>query len=544
MNIGEFSIRRTAGACAATAIKAAVAGLLLAGTAAAQPWDVSDAITGSAATPVANSPWSFHQKSGTGCAVSGPQLLLPASAYPTQVRGFTGNLMPSGPLPLVWGGHNNVGLSPAKAAVSLPGGTAIPINGVLMHPHGGLGECVAVRFAPGAGTYNFIGRFYGAYPSMGISCGNGVLPKLLKNGTSLIGPALGSTANAGAQSFSFSSGPLSAGEFVDFAIHNNGSDYQCDSTILELRVTASATMYAHGVVAVTPGPVNTCAPYKLCFDVNVPNGPLGNGSANLSLQIVNNSVTPPTVIATPPPKTTAVDGLICFDMPALPAGTSYDYVVTTNFTQPVPGGNPLTAQTVLQSPIQGPNNDLVCSGPTTSDCCPTFLSNNNLISMFSEAAHTPGTPSVVSFVPSSPSHASFTASVNAYLGLVRTGSCGQGAAGIKVTYSLWNTNSPTPPTAIPAGYGGWMPMPPSFSYTYNGFTSVLTSGSAAFSLPVSPTYVVVVATAQVVNANGQTITCSDFSGDCFKKLRFYDINNAGVFKVAPGAVTPSARSKF
>ena len=295
-----------------------------------------------------------------------------------------------------------------------------------------------------------------------------------------------------------------------------------------------------------------CGPGKLCFDYTTPKSPgAAAGTTQLSLQLYQNGLAVGAPILSP---AQTADGQYCF--PMIPAVTpplnaslpGFDWVVTSTNKIGSTTLSPKFVGTVPNGIVNGTNNDyaMTCgTGPAGggNSCCPTFLSNNSLISMFSEAAHTPGTPSVVSFVPNSPSHTSFAASVNAYLGLVRTGSCAQVATGIKVTYTLWDTNSTTPPTAIPAGYIGWTSMA-NFAYTYAGGTPVLATGPASFSLPASPEYVVVVATGEVLDLSGKPRKCSDFSGDCFEKLRFYDINNAGLFKLAPGAVTPSARSKF
>lgn len=541
MNIGEFSIRRTAGACAATAIKAAVAGLLLAGTAAAQPWDVSDAITGSVATPVPNnSPWSFHQKSGTGCAVSGPQLLLPASAYPTQVRGVTGNLMPSGPLPLVWGGHNNA-ISPTKAAVSLPGGTAIPINGVLMHPHGGQGECVAVRFAPGAGTYNLTGRFYGAYANMGIGLGNGVLPKILKNGNIPIGPTLNATANTASQNFTnvpVTLGP-GPGEFVDFAIYNNNSNYQFDSTILELRATAVAViMPAHGVTAVpTAGPVNACAPFKLCFDVNVPNNAVGNGQGTFTLQITQNGfpVSTPSV----PPITTGQDGQICFQVPALPAGLGYDYILNSTYTY-FPNGQPPVNDTIyppLFSPIQGPNNDLVCNGPAASTCCPPLEGKDQTASLFYSGSVVNGPfPMDPVSTQTSPAWAALATSTNAYLNYLKV-ICPT-VATIKTTFTA-STATAMGPTGMPITTQGTP-----FTGTYTGIASSgLPSASGFNAMFNQDVNYVIIANTQAYNAQGQVVQCGFNAAACNKLDRFtINIPSIQGIIVSPGTGTGNPKA--
>lgn len=523
MNVREFSIRRLAGACAANATKAAVAGLLLAGTAAAQPWDVSQMFTGptnSAVIPT-NSPWLAGKLTGPNCT-TGFAVLSVQHTSMSPVRG----LRAASPADLPAVGSTSTSFTSLG-----PNQITVPTNGVWLHPaqgpqgRNGDGDCAAVRFtAPlGPKTYFFSGSFYGAYTRhnnavviAGIGNtvnGNGVMPKILKNGVLInnLTPALTPTVTSNEQIFS-SSVPLNAGDTLDFAVSNNG-DYTSDSTILKLIVAVPTTMYPHGTTAVTPGPVNTCAPYKLCFDVNVPNGPLGNGSANLSLQIVNNSVTPPAVIATPPPKTTAVDGLICFDMPALPAGTSYDYVVTTNFTQPVTGGTPVTAQTVLQSPIQGPNNDLVCPrGLAASTCCPP-MSNAMLVPMWGYSGQNAGTYTQPLNINATATQ-SFVDGMNAYWPLIKY-LCPQTVA-LKVEFLRAGVSAPT----VLNGPVGPLPSNPtvsvvtwnSASMSVNSFNAQLVqiNNLALNTNQASRTTVRITG----IGANGQPVNCGFDAAAC------------------------------
>jgi hypothetical protein len=541
MNTGKLLSRRRVDRRAVGIITTLVAAYLAAGTAAAATWDVAADINGGTgtATIASGSPWSYLWN-GPGCA--GAAVPLPHNYVSnTLLRGWDGQQQPSGPLPVVV----RANVPPAV----IPGAITVPPAAVLMHP-GPLGQCAVVRFTapPGTNTYNFSGNFYSAYtnnPSKVTACGNGTQPKIVVNKTSPpVMPTLATTGSGNTVPIALSALSLSTGESVDFMVGANGTDFQCDSTILELRVQSSQ-MYPHGVIAVTPGPVNACAPYKLCFDVNVPNGPVGNGSANLSLQVVNNSVSPPVAISTQG-QSTNVDGQICFQMPALAPGSTYDYIVTTNFTQSLPGIPPLTDQTVLQSPLQGPNNDLVCAGGA-ADCCPGYLANNKLISMFDNPAHNTPTDYLMSLNNSSPSYQAFINGVQAQLVLAKASLCGANATSIKVTFTMWNTNSTTAPTGIPAGYAGWTQYATSPRAPFTVTIPVVgpASGAGGFMVPVNQSYFVVVATATLVGSLGEKLNCPDVSSDCFKKQRFGDIHNPVpmLMKTTPGSANPEPASR-
>ena len=560
MNVREFSIRRLAGACAANATKAAVAGLLLAGTAAAQSWDVSQMFTGSTNSAVipTSSPWRAGKLTGPNCTTGFAVLNFQHTSM-SPVRG----LRAASPADLPAVGSTSTSFTSLG-----PNQITVPTNGVWLHPaqgpqgRNGDGDCAAVRFTAPSGlqkTYSYSGSFYGAYTQhnnavviAGIGNtvnGNGVVPKILRNGVLITTPTLTPTVTSNEQIFT-NSVLLNAGDTLDFAVNNNG-DYTSDSTILKLIVAGPTTMYPHGITAVTPGPVNTCAPYRLCFDVNVPNGPVGNGSANLSLQIVNNSVTPPTVIATPPPKTTAVDGLICFDMPALPAGTSYDYVVTTNFTQPVPGGNPLTAQTVLQSPIQGPNNDLVCQGGSpASTCCPPV--NHDIVAgMFNDNHSNTSTSYNEFLVPNAPATVNFVNGLASYLAYLKF-VCPQ-IVGLRAEFFTGQVAAPlSPGSPGPTGNAGplsgaQLAASPANTYTSNvwgvGVVSALNNqlNPGFNNAPRVPgLYYRTSVKITGVNASGVAVNCGFDAIECAKgdSYGFVHSSTAGM-KVGPGGATQS-----
>lgn len=185
---------------------------------------------------------------------------------------------------------------------------------------------------------------------------------------------------------------------------------------------------------------------------------------------------------------------------------------------------------------------LPCGGTAIStDCCPSYLSNNSLLSMFDNLGHSTAAPYFMGMTLLSPAHVAFTNAVNAQLALMKAGACNN-AASIKVTYTMYNTNLPTAPTAgsVPAV----LPGPPwtalgSYSITYNGTATPVSSMVApGFTVNVNPNYFVVIATAQAIGLNGQPIICGDLNGDCFKKLRFGDIHNPVLFRMAAGATPP------
>ena len=531
--------------------------LTLAGAAGALTWN-ANAMFGLGPSIAPGTPFRAVKLTGPNC--NGPAVFLTSaipvsSLMPPPALGFHGAVQ--GNYPLVMTSTSTVSTPAAAANVA-----TLPEPGVLLHPTEN-GDCAGVRFtAPtaGTGTYTFTGRFYGAYTKVNNvavkygTMGNGVIPKIIKSGAPPLLPLpplpfFNATAPGFVQNFNIPMS-LSQNETVDFAVNHNGN-FSSDSTILELSVAGPTTMYPHGTTAVTPGPVNTCAPYKLCFDVNVPNGPVGNGSANLSLQIVNNSVTPPTVIATMPPKTTAVDGLICFDMPALPAGTSYDYVVTTNFTQSFPGGTPLTAQTVLQSPIPNPNNDLVCQGGlAASTCCPPV--NHDIVAgMFNDNHSNTSTSYNEFLVPNAPATLNFVNGLASYLAYLKF-VCPQ-IVGLRAEFFTGQVAAPVSPGSPgPTGYAGplsgaQLAATPANTYTSNvwgvGVVSALDTqlNSGFNNAPRVPgLYYRTSVKITGVNASGVAVNCGFDAIECAKgdSYGFVHSSTAGM-KVAPGGAAQS-----
>jgi hypothetical protein len=207
---------------------------------------------------------------------------------------------------------------------------------------------------------------------------------------------------------------------------------------------------------------------------------------------------------------------------------------------------PITSNAATVNVISSPG----CTGtPTATDCCPTYLSNNSLITMFDNAAHNTPTPYQMTMNLASPAHVAFRTAVNAQLALMQAGACGN-ATGIKVTYTMYNTNSTTAPTAasVPNPLGlPWTVLPTPFSITYNLTSSPVIAGTAGFTVNVNPNYFVVIATAQAIGPNGEPMKCGDLNGDCFKKLRFGDIHNPvsiGLRTTGPQAPARAGRIAF
>lgn len=186
--------------------------------------------------------------------------------------------------------------------------------------------------------------------------------------------------------------------------------------------------------------------------------------------------------------------------------------------------------------------------PETALCCPSYLSANNLISMFDNAGHNTPAPYFMAMSATAPAFLAFANAVNAQLALARAGACGRNAAAIRVTYTMYNTNSTSAPTAgsVPTTLPGppWSVIGTPFSATFTGLGSVptLSIPNPGFNVVVNPNYFVVIASATVLNAMGQPVQCADVSSDCFKKQRFGDIHNpvSIQFKVTPGTATPPA----
>lgn len=188
-----------------------------------------------------------------------------------------------------------------------------------------------------------------------------------------------------------------------------------------------------------------------------------------------------------------------------------------------------------------------CEDKGPALCCPSYLSANNLISMFDNAGHNTPAPYFMAMTASAPAFLAFTNAVNAQLALTQAGACGRNAASIRVTYTMYNTNSTSAPTAgsVPTTLPGlWTVIGTPFSATFTGPGNAPTFSTTnpGFNVVVNPHYFVVIASATVLSATGQPVQCADVSSDCFKKQRFGDIHNpvSIQFKVTPGTATPAA----
>lgn len=194
------------------------------------------------------------------------------------------------------------------------------------------------------------------------------------------------------------------------------------------------------------------------------------------------------------------------------------------------------------------SSKLVCQPkPDGGPCCPSYLTLNNLGAMFDDAGHNQPTPYFMAMTPTAPSFLAFTAAVNAHLALARAGTCGRNAAFIKITYTLYNTNSAIAPTSasVPATLPGGWTAGPSFSATFNGINPPTFSGTAGFNIVVNPNYYVVIASADVLNSASQRIECSDVDSRCFQKQRFGGIHNPVqlVMKAGPGAAAGASAKR-
>lgn len=273
---------------------------------------------------------------------------------------------------------------------------------------------------------------------------------------------------------------------------------------LKFDCVNSVSMPLHGVTAVTPGPVNACIPYQLCFDVNVPNTQAVFGQAALSLQLTQNGFP----VGLPITATVTQDGIKCFQLPALPAGTGYDYVLTTTFTYP---GVP-SQTTTTQSPIQGMNNDLVCSsGTPASTCCPPLEGKEMTGSLFwhSGVASSTYTMNAVT-TQTTPAWNTLATATNAYLNYLKL-ICPT-VATIRTKFTA-STASQMGPNGVPQIMQG-----APFTVTYVGFgTPSVGSFGATFNDNVD---YIITADTQAYNSQGQVVQCGFDAASCNKLDRF------------------------
>ena len=185
---------------------------------------------------------------------------------------------------------------------------------------------------------------------------------------------------------------------------------------------------------------------------------------------------------------------------------------------------------------------------TAAPCCPGYLAANNLLQM-SKHDSSGGGAVIEEIDMSSPLFINLVTAMQAHLNLLKYSStCSIGNnlnAKIRLTFTHWTTNSASPPPPF-VGTTGWSTLGAfSIDVPGSGSASVLpgtsgthvVSGMPKFSIPGSPDYYVILASAAIVSANGQPLPCQDFDGTCFNNLRYRDVYNPAVFKVAPPAGT-------
>lgn len=326
---------------------------------------------------------------------------------------------------------------------------------------------------------------------------------------------------------SFSSSPNS----VTIVFGNGGpspfADWRKNDWIeaqLKFDCANSVSMPLHGVTTVTPGPVNVCTPYQLCFDVNVPNTAVASGQAALSLQLTQNGFP----VGVPITATVTQDGIKCFQLPALPAGTGYDYLLTSTFTYP---GVP-SQTTTTQSPVQGINNDLVCSsGTPMSTCCPPLTGGAYMEGMFIKGAHTPGQQYQYTLATGSANWISFHANLLAYWNYLKL-ICPT-VTSLKATFDVMNADgspgnffgSPLSSFSMTCS-GSICPTP-----TWAGVTLHSNTPGNGTSVSPSPTAYGVKAMIVALGANGQPVVCGFDSAICAQGDSFKFEEHTSLFKV-------------
>ena len=295
------------------------------------------------------------------------------------------------------------------------------------------------------------------------------------------------------------------------------------------------SMPPHSVTVLTPGPVNACKPYELCFDVNVPTGPLP-GKSDLSLQLYQNG----NPIGAPLTHTMTADGKWCFPMPAITPGQGFDYVLTTTHTY----GFKSTVNSVVLTDVeidalpklgtpglhqgqqQGFNNDLVCDGPppTGSTCCPP-MNNTTISGLFGHSGNSGNTyTEQFGGGAQGPANvAAFISNYNAYLTILKW-SC-PNVASLQVTFSLYQTN------ALGGAFSG-TPIATN-ALTFNGSSSPVGSTTFFNAALSNNQFYGIQAITTPLGANGQPVKCG-FDGKCLADDRFTWIHSIGAKVAGPG----------
>ena len=185
-------------------------------------------------------------------------------------------------------------------------------------------------------------------------------------------------------------------------------------------------------------------------------------------------------------------------------------------------------------------------------CCPGYLANANLLQM-SKHESAAGGNVTETILTGSPQFSELIAAIQAQLNLLKHSACAAGQnLSVRLTFTHWNTNSITAPTA--PNTAGWtaagqftvnIPAAGLAGLAGPGTGTWIGPNSTAFSIPVNPNYYVIMASAVVVGSRGQELKCGDFDGTCFNKLRFRDVYNpAANFKSANPGAAASNRQAF
>jgi hypothetical protein len=299
--------------------------------------------------------------------------------------------------------------------------------------------------------------------------------------------------------------------------------------------SGGVVMPPHDVTVLTPGPVNACRPYELCFDVNVPTGPLP-GKSDLSLQLYQNG----NPVGLPLTHTMTADGKWCFQMPAIAQGQGFDYVLTTTHTY----GFPFNANSVVLTDIeidalpklgtpgvhqgqqQGLNNDLVCAGAPASTCCPP-VNHDMVAGMFDDNASNSGAAYFESLQVGSPAALSFVNGLNAYLSYLKF-ICPQ-TTNLKAEFF---TGPVTAPTTVGGPAGLLTLTTPIATYTTGGNLAVSLAPLSTLSRNQGQYYRTSVKVTGV-NSAGATVNCGFDATACALDDTYAFMHNSTA-KMAPG----------
>lgn len=206
----------------------------LSSTAQAQPFQLSDALTGTTTSPVSAAPWSIHQSTvGTNCSTNTPTAMTVPHTL-GGLGGFNSGTNPQEPYVLK---------NYTSSAINV-GGANIPSGGIMMHP-GPNWECSMIRLtipAGQGGIYSLSASFAGAYAGGTTGGGDGVAAMIIHNATQLV------NQNTAKGPVKFQDNlKLCPGDTVDFSVYKN-QNYLFDAT------NASAGLRKIGEWKCTGGP--------------------------------------------------------------------------------------------------------------------------------------------------------------------------------------------------------------------------------------------------------------------------------------------------